>query len=63
MLDGDIEAIAGGELQMVHSGSIAIIPANTWHEFKNWSDHPALMVNITCSSTMAQEDWSEGGDR
>ena len=63
VLEGDIEVIAGGERQMVHPGSIAIIPANTWHEFKNRSDHAALMVNIHPVPTMAQEDWSEGGDR
>ncbi|HET9493172.1 MAG TPA: cupin domain-containing protein [Chloroflexia bacterium] len=58
ILDGDIEVIVGGEQRMVSSGHIAVIPANTWHEFKNRSDHPALMVNIHPVPQMIQEDWS-----
>jgi hypothetical protein len=44
-------------MQMVGGGNIAIIPANSWHEFKNRSDHAALMVNIHPVPTMIQEDW------
>lgn len=58
ILDGDIEVIVGGEQRMVSSGHIVVIPANTWHEFKNRSDHPALMVNIHPVPEMIQEDWS-----
>jgi mannose-6-phosphate isomerase-like protein (cupin superfamily) len=50
--------IVGGVQRMVSSGHIAVIPANTWHEFKNRSDHPALMVNIHPVPQMIQEDWS-----
>jgi quercetin dioxygenase-like cupin family protein len=59
ILNGDIEVIVEGEKRMVGSGNIAIIPANSWHEFKNRSDHPALMVNIHPVPKMIQEDWSE----
>jgi quercetin dioxygenase-like cupin family protein len=58
ILDGDIEVIVDGESQMVGSGSITIIPPNTWHEFKNRSDHAALMVNIHPVPAMIQEDWN-----
>ena len=58
ILDCDIEVIVGGEQRMISSGNIAVIPANTWHEFKNRSDHPALMVNIHPVPEMIQEDWS-----
>ncbi len=57
ILDGDIEVIVGGETRMIGPGHIAVIPANTWHEFKNRADHPALMVNIHPAPTMIQEDW------
>lgn len=58
ILDGTIEAIVDGEMRMIESGNIVIIPANTWHEFKNRSDHAALMVNIHPVPQMIQEDWS-----
>ena len=58
ILDGDIEVIVDGEIQMVGSGKIALIPANSWHEFKNRSDHAALMVNIHPAPRMIQEDWA-----
>jgi quercetin dioxygenase-like cupin family protein len=57
ILDGDIEVIVDGEMQMISGGNIAIIPAGAWHEFKNRSDHPALMVNIHPVPQMIQEDW------
>ncbi|MDZ4763413.1 MAG: cupin domain-containing protein [Chloroflexota bacterium] len=59
ILDGDIEVIVDGERQMVGGGTIVIIPAESWHAFKNRSDHPALMVNIHPVSKMIQEDWTE----
>jgi quercetin dioxygenase-like cupin family protein len=58
ILDGEIEVIVDGETVMVGSGHIAVIPANAWHEFKNRSDHAALMVNIHPVPEMIQEDWS-----
>lgn len=59
ILEGDIEVIVAGELKMVSKGHIVIIPPNTWHEFKNRSDHPALMVNIHPVPHMIQEDWAD----
>jgi quercetin dioxygenase-like cupin family protein len=58
ILRGDIEVIADGVQQMVSAGHILVIPANTWHEFKNRSPEPALMVNIHPVSAIIQEDWS-----
>jgi quercetin dioxygenase-like cupin family protein len=58
ILDGEIEVIVNGETRMVGSGNIAVIPPNTWHEFKNRSVHAALMVNIHPVPQMIQEDWS-----
>lgn len=59
ILDGDIEVIVDGEMRMISGGNVAIIPANAWHEFKNRSDHAALMVNIHPAPKMIQEDWRE----
>ena len=36
-----------------------IIEIDTWHEFKNHSDFPALMVNIHPVPRMIQEDWTD----
>ncbi|MDQ3707436.1 MAG: cupin domain-containing protein [Chloroflexota bacterium] len=58
ILEGEIEVIVGGETRMISGGNIAIIPPNTWHEFKNRSDHAALMVNIHPVPEMIQEDWA-----
>lgn len=57
ILDGPIEVIVEGVTQLVEGGKIVVIPANSWHEFTNRSDHPALMVNIHPSPKMIQEDW------
>lgn len=57
LLDGIIEAIVDAEMQRIESGHILIIPANTWHEFKNRSDKPLLMINIHPVPKMLQEDW------
>lgn len=57
ILDGTIEVIINGKTQMIDSGTIVIIPSNTWHEFKNRSDRPALMINIHPVSKMIQENW------
>lgn len=58
ILEGDIEVISGGKLQRLGGGTIAVVPANTWHEFKNRSSRPVSMVNIHSAPTMIQEDWS-----
>lgn len=58
VLGGDIEVIVDGELQRIEPGHIVVIPPNTWHEFKNRADEPALMVNIHAAPTMIQEDWN-----
>jgi quercetin dioxygenase-like cupin family protein len=58
ILDGDIEVIVDGQRRMISGGNIAIIPANAWHEFKNRSNHAALMVNIHPVPGMIQEDWN-----
>lgn len=55
--EGIIEAIVDGERYRVEKGHILVIPANTWHEFKNRSDQPLLMVNIHPVAQMVQEDW------
>jgi quercetin dioxygenase-like cupin family protein len=59
ILEGEIETIIDGKMQMVKGGNIVVIPANTWHEFKNRSEHNALMINIHPVSQMSQENWSE----
>lgn len=46
ILEGEIEATIDGETQMIGEGRIAIIPVNTWHEFKLCYDKPARLVNI-----------------
>lgn len=57
ILRGDIEVIVEGQRHLVSAGSIVVIPANSWHEFKNRSDSAALMVNIHPVSAMKQENW------
>ncbi|HMD81936.1 MAG TPA: cupin domain-containing protein [Anaerolineales bacterium] len=46
ILDGEIEAIVDGDTQLLGNNMIAIVPAGTWHEFKNRSEKPARLVNI-----------------
>ena len=46
ILDGQIEAIVDGKTQIIGNDTIIIIPADTWHEFKNRSEKTAHMVNI-----------------
>ncbi len=43
---GEIEAIVDGQTHILGGGKIAIIPANTWHEFKNRADTPVFLVNL-----------------
>ena len=59
VLRGEIEFIADGESQMVHGRSIVVVPAGTWHKFRNRSHAPALMVNIHPVAKMVTE-WAEG---
>ena len=46
ILEGEIEAIVDGETKTLSENNIVIIPAGTWHEFKNRSDKTVFMVNI-----------------
>ena len=46
LLEGEIQAIVDDRLVTLQGGQIAIIPAHTWHEFKNHSDKLVRMVNI-----------------
>lgn len=46
LLDGEIEAIVDGQVKTIGSGKIVVIPAGTWHEFRNRSEKPLLMVNL-----------------
>ena len=55
ILDGEIEAIVDGEPQILGSETIAVIPAGTWHEFKNRSEKKVSMVNIHPVAKMITE--------
>jgi len=46
ILEGEIEAIIDGETKTLGENNIVIIPAGTWHEFKNCSEKPVFMINI-----------------
>jgi quercetin dioxygenase-like cupin family protein len=46
ILDAEIEVIVDEQTERIGGEKIAIIPANTWHEFKNRSDKPLLIVNL-----------------
>jgi quercetin dioxygenase-like cupin family protein len=46
ILDGEIEVIVDDQTQTVSTAKIVMVPANTWHEFKNRSDKLVQMVNI-----------------
>ena len=59
IIDGDIEVTVDGTMQRLQGGTIAMIPANTWHEFTNVRERPALMVNIHPVDTMVQENWTD----
>lgn len=59
ILQGKIEIIVADEMCIVEHGNIVVVPLNTWHEFKNRSDYPALMINIHPVPRMIQEDWTE----
>jgi mannose-6-phosphate isomerase-like protein (cupin superfamily) len=53
-----IFSIQDGKVQKLGGGNIVVIPAKTWHEFKNRSSHNLLMVNIHPVPKMIQEDWA-----
>jgi quercetin dioxygenase-like cupin family protein len=57
VLSDQIEAIIGGEKQMLNNGTAAVIPANTWHEFTNRAGTKALMVTVHSSPKLIQEDY------
>lgn len=46
ILDGEMEAMIDGQVQTIGSPSIVVIPANTWHEFKNRSEKTLHTINI-----------------
>lgn len=59
IIDGDIEVTVDGTTERMHGGTIAIIPANSWHEFTNRGERRALMVNIHPTDEMIQENWAQ----
>lgn len=59
ILEGEIEVIIDGEQALLGAGTIAVVPAMAWHEFKNRSDSRCLMVNIHPGTEIIQEDWTE----
>jgi mannose-6-phosphate isomerase-like protein (cupin superfamily) len=62
ILEGLIEVVIAGERAMVESGTIAVIPAMTWHEFTNRGTARCLMVNVHASPTIIQENWADRVD-
>ena len=56
-LGGSIEVTVDDETRLVENGTIVVVPAGAWHEFKNRSEEAALMVNIHPAAEMVQEDW------
>lgn len=59
VLSGRIEFIVDGVMEVIEGGHITVVPPNTWHEFKNRSSVPCLMVSIHPNDRIIQEDWSE----
>jgi mannose-6-phosphate isomerase-like protein (cupin superfamily) len=59
IIEGVIEVIVDDVLRMLQPGTIVVIPAGSWHEFKNRAPHRALMVNIHASPRIIQEDWRD----
>jgi quercetin dioxygenase-like cupin family protein len=59
VLVGDIEVIVDDEPRMLAAGTIAVVPAGAWHEFKNRSHDTSLMVNIHASPRIIQENWAD----
>jgi quercetin dioxygenase-like cupin family protein len=46
ILEGEIEAIVAGKTETLRENNIVIIPAGSWHEFKNRSEKQVFMINI-----------------
>ena len=46
LLEGEIEAIVDGKTETIKGNHILVVPAGTWHEFRNHSEKPVLMINI-----------------
>jgi len=55
ILAGEIELLIDGTGQQVGGGTIAVIPAGTWHQFKVISEEPVNMINIHPISKMITE--------
>jgi len=55
ILEGDIELLIDGISQQVGGGTITVIPAGTWHQFKVISEEPVNMINIHPVSKMVTE--------
>jgi quercetin dioxygenase-like cupin family protein len=47
--------IVDDQAQTVSGAKLVIIPANSWHEFKNRSDKPVHMINIYLVPKMITE--------
>lgn len=46
LIDGELEAEIGSERHRLHSGQLAVVPANTPHRFVNTGSTPARTLNI-----------------
>ena len=55
LLDGEIELMTNDSTQSAAGGTIVVIPAGTWHEFKVRSESPVRMINIHPVSRMVTE--------
>jgi len=55
ILEGEVEAIVDGETQILSENKIVIIPAGTWHEFKNRTDRQVFMINLHPAPEMVTE--------
>ena len=58
ILEGEIEAIINGEIQTLSENKIVIIPAGSWHEFKNRTDQQVFMINVHPAPEMITE-WAD----
>jgi quercetin dioxygenase-like cupin family protein len=57
--DETFVVIVDDEPRMLAAGTIAVVPAGAWHEFKNRSHDTSLMVNIHASPRIIQENWAD----
>lgn len=55
ILEGEIEAIVDGQTETLRENNIVVIPAGSWHEFKNRSEKVVFMVNIHPAPEMVTE--------